>query len=117
MQVDTLAKAINSIRHTDWKSDPWTKKNAELTIRQRMDDYIQTARDFYTGNGMRSQGVVGKGSEKYTDIELGDRQLSNALQTIPMAMAWNFPLQAGQADKLDSLIRLRLKSINEVTTP
>lgn len=34
LQVDTLMKAINRIRLTDWKAGLWTKENAELTIEE-----------------------------------------------------------------------------------
>lgn len=116
LKVDALKKAIFDIRHTDWKRDVWTKHNAELTIRQRMDDYLETAREFYSGNGERSQNAIQKiRSAKYTDTELGDRQLSNALKTVRMATAWDVPLQTGQADRLDSVIRLRLTMIDDVT--
>ena len=112
LQVDTLMQAINRIRLTDWKTGVWTKRNAELTIRQRMDDYLQTARAFYSGEGKRPTGVVGRRLEKYTDIELGDRQLASALTTVQMATAWDVPLEAGQSERLEAVIRLRLAKIN-----
>lgn len=119
LQVDTLVKAINRIRLTDWKTGVWTKQNAELTIRQRMNDYIKTASEFYKGEGKRPTGVVGRRFEKYTDIELGDRQLASALTTVQMATAWDVPLQAGQADDLGAVVRLRLAKVNrdDVTKP
>jgi hypothetical protein len=119
LQVDTLMKAINRIRLTDWKIGIWTKQNAELTIRQRMNDYIETASEFYKGEGKRPKGVVGRRFEKYTDIELGDRQLASALTTVQMATAWDLPLQAGQAQDLDAVIRMRLAKVNrdDVTKP
>ena len=112
MQVDTLMKAINRIRLTDWKTGVWTKQNAELTVRQRMDDYIQTAGAFYRGEGKRPTGVVGRRLEKYTDIELGDRQLGSALSTVRMATAWDVPLEAGQAERLDAVVHLRLAKVD-----
>ena len=111
MQVDTLMLAINGIRLMDWKAGALTKQNAELTIRQRMDNYIQTAAEFYNGKGTRPTGVVGRRLEKYTDIELGDQQLANALTTVRMATVWDVPLQAGQAERLDDVVRLRLAKI------
>jgi hypothetical protein len=111
LQVDTLMEAINRIRLTDWKTGVWTKRNAELTIRQRMDDYLQTAGAFYRGEGKRPTGAVGRRLEKYTDIELGDEQLASALMTVRMATAWDVPLEAGQAERLDAVIRLRLAKI------
>ena len=95
----------------DWKAGALTKQNAELTIRQRMDDYIQTAAEFYNGKGTRPAGVVGRRLEKYTDIELGDQQLASALTTVRMATVWDVPLQAGQAERLDDVVRLRLAKI------
>lgn len=82
-----------------------------------MDDYIETASEFYSGNGKRPLGAIGRRLAKYTDMELGDRQLSNALKTVRMATAWDVPLQSGQADRLDLVIRLRLTMIDEVTKP
>lgn len=114
LQVDTLMKAFNRIRLTDWKAGAWTKENAELTIRQRMDDYIQTAQEFYTGNGKRPQGIIGKRLEKFTDTELGDRQLASALTSVRMAAAWDIPLGAGQAERLNSVLRVRLAMIKDV---
>lgn len=115
--VHTLELAIDRIRHTDWKAEPWTQENADLTIRQRMDDYIQTAKEFYTGVGKRPQGVIGRRLEKYTDLELGDRQLASAITSVRMAAAWDVDLQPGQADKLDAVIRLRLSLLDDVTMP
>ncbi len=112
LQVHTLKNAIDRIRLTDWKNDPWTKRNAELTVRQLMDNYIKTARAFYTGKGERPKGIRGRRLEKYTDIELGDRQLASALTTVRMAAAWDVPLQAGQSKHLDEVVRLRLAKIN-----
>lgn len=121
-QVDTLMKAINRIRLTDWNTGVWTKRNAELTIRQRMDDYIQTARAFYNGKGKRPEGVVGRRLGKFTDIELGDRQLASALTSVRMATAWDVALETGQAEGLDEIVRLRLAKIDrkrndDVTKP
>lgn len=116
LEVDTLKKAVNHIRLTDWKVEPWTKQNAELTIRQRMNDYIQTAQEFYSGNGKRAGGVVGNRLAKYTDTELGDRQLAAALKSVRLASAWDVPLETGQAERLDTVIRVRLAMIPEVTT-
>ena len=87
-----------------------------------MDDYLQTAGAFYTGEGKRPTGVVGRRLEKFTDIELGDRQLANALTTVQMATAWDVPLEAGQSERLEAVIRLRLAKINcqlkeDATTP
>ncbi len=117
LQVETLAEAIKKIRLTKWRAEPWTKKNAELTVRQRMDDYIETAREFYAGEGERPGGVRGKRLEKYTDTELGDRQLASALVTVRMSTAWDVPLQSGQAERLDSVLRLRLSMVKDATKP
>uniref|UniRef100_UPI001C71EFC6 hypothetical protein n=1 Tax=Stieleria mannarensis TaxID=2755585 RepID=UPI001C71EFC6 len=122
LRVDTLMKAINKIRLTDWNVGVWTRENAELTVRQRMDDYIQTAHAFYTGEGKRPKGVVGRRLEKYTDIELGDRRLASALTTVRMATAWDVLLEKGQAERLDAVVRLRLAMISpqaddDVTKP
>ena len=112
LQVDTLMKGIRRIRLDEWKTGGFTKQNAELTVRQQMDRYIQTAGEFYKGEGKRNKGVVGRRQEKYTDLELGDQQLVSALSTVRMATAWDVPLEPGQAERIDAVIRLRLAVIN-----
>lgn len=109
---DTLSKAIDRIRTTDWKAGAWTEQNAELTIRQRMNDYVQTAHQFYRGEGKRPMGELGRRLEKFTDVELGDRQLASALMAVQMATAWDVPIEASQIERLDDVIRVRLAQMN-----
>ncbi len=110
-KIDDLKQAIHRIRTTNWKVKPWTRRNADLTVRQRMDDYIQSAEDYYNGKRLIG-GVVGSRLDQYTDIELGDRQLKSALITVQMAAAWDIPLQNGQAKHLDKVLRKRLELIH-----
>jgi hypothetical protein len=97
-----LADAVRRIETVAWKEEPFDKQNAELTIRQRMDDYLDTAIAFYDGQGKRNAR-----HENLTDIELGDRQLSNALQSVRMAHAWDVPLDPEHVKKLKLAIQKR----------
>jgi hypothetical protein len=110
-EVHTLELTLLSIQHFDWKTPRWDKQNAELTIRQQMDRYVQTAADFYDGRGKRQSGVVGKRQEKYTDTELGDQQLSHALWSVVMAAMWDVPLEDGQEQRLNSVLQKRVQMV------
>ncbi len=108
-KLDPFKQGFKRIRTTDWKAGSWTRKNADLTVRQLMGLYIQSASEFYDGKGRRPKGARGRRLMKYTDLELGDRQLVSALVTVNMASAWKIPLLKGQAESLDRVLRQRLK--------
>lgn len=97
-----LANGIRRIQVVEWTKSPFDRKNAELTIRQRMDDYLDTAVKFYDGKGTRTER-----QKDLTDLEIGDQQLSNALQSMKMAHVWSVPLGWGQAEKLAKAIEKR----------
>jgi hypothetical protein len=80
---------------------------------QRMDDYIKTASDFYDGKGKRHKGIGGERELKYTDDELGDRQLSSALQSVKMASTWSVPVAKHQNDALNAVVRKRVSSLRK----
>ena len=69
-----LADAFRRIDTVAWNKSPFDRKNADLTIRQRMDDYLETAIAFYDGKGKRNDR-----QKDLTDVELGDRQLSSTI--------------------------------------
>lgn len=97
-----LADAVRRIQSVAWNKSPFDKQNADLTIRQRMDHYLDTAIVFFDGKGKRN------GRQKdLTDIEIGDRQLSSALQSVQMAHAWDIPLDPAHVRKLAVAIRKR----------
>ena len=62
-----LAKAVKRIETVDWKKKPFTKLNAELTIRQRMDHYLASSIAFYTGKAklVDTAGRIDKFKNKY----------------------------------------------------
>jgi hypothetical protein len=78
-----------------------------------MDDYLETAVRYYEGRQKRSTGEVGRRDERFTDTELGDRQLSHALWTVVMSAMWNVPLLEGQAERLDAAIQKRIEVIDK----
>ncbi len=97
-----LADGIRRIKTVAWNKTPFDRRNAELTIRQRMDDYLDTAIEFYDGQGNRNRRQM-----DLTDVEIGDQQLSSALQSVKMASVWNIPLDPGQVKKLTVAVRKR----------
>jgi hypothetical protein len=106
--VETLKQALDRIDALASKKPTWDKQNAELTIRQLMDTYLDTALAFYEGKGDRGMGRRADRWKDYTDLEIGDQQLSSALVSVQWAAAWDVPLKPGQEEKLDALMRKRL---------
>jgi uncharacterized GH25 family protein/beta-lactamase regulating signal transducer with metallopeptidase domain len=106
-------RALDRIETVKWKQAPFTKLNARLTMSQRFDDYVKTANDFYDGRGKRLKGVVGKRQLKYTDKELGDDQLSSALQSVQLAFAWSVPVEKQQIAALNDVIAKRIAAADK----
>ncbi len=104
-KIEILKQALDRIDTLAGKKPTWDKENAELTIGQLMDIYLETALAFYAGKGDRGMGKRADRLKKYTDLEIGDQQLSSALVSVEWAAAWDVPLKPGQEEKLDALIR------------